>query len=77
MHRQLLQMSPGIADAVDATQPDRWVTGHEHDKCSRELFRCARAWQRPDAERFEQGVGGGLEVGQQPQLVGTDRADDG
>ena len=62
--------------AVDAAEADRWVAGHQDDERIGKFLRCAGAGERPDAERLEQGVGRGLEVGQQRQLVGSHRAND-
>ena len=73
--RELLQMGPARY-RVDAAQADRGIAGHQDDERVGKFLRRAGAGQRPDAERLEQGVGRGLEVGQQRQLVGPRGADD-
>jgi hypothetical protein len=73
--RELLQMDP-TRNPVDAAQTDRRVTGHQDDERGGKVLQCAGTREGPDAERLEQGVSRGLDVGQQRQLVGPHWADD-
>jgi NADPH:quinone reductase len=69
--------SVGAGDGVDAAQPDRRVSGDQHDERGRELFDRARTGQRPDAELLERGVGRRLQGREKTQLIGPHRPDEG